>query len=200
VGLTGRLTHQKGFDLFLGALDELLEDRVRFVLLGAGEPALEAAMRERSRRARSRFLAYVGFDDTLAHLIVAGSDAFLMPSLFEPCGLSQLYALAYGTLPIVRRSGGLKDTVIPFDGGNAEAATGFAFDEPSARALRDPVRVAPRVRQDLALWQKLGGNAMAQDHSWERSARSYLDLYARHLAQRRGGQAPREGGAPAPRP
>ncbi|HEY3447364.1 MAG TPA: glycogen synthase [Myxococcales bacterium] len=198
VGLTGRLTHQKGFDLFLGALDELLEDQVRFVLLGTGEPPLEAAMRERSKRSRRRFFAYVGFDDTLAHLIIAGADAFLMPSRFEPCGLSQLYALSYGTLPIVRRAGGLKDTVLPFHDGNADQATGFAFDEPSARALRDTVRFAQRTRQDEALWGRLCANGMAQDFSWERSARSYLDLYAGRLEEKRaraGG-----GGPPRPRP
>ncbi|MGC4118315.1 MAG: glycosyltransferase [Myxococcales bacterium] len=188
VGLTGRLTHQKGFDLFLGALDELLADGVRFVALGSGEPALEAAMRERSRRDRRRFFAYVGFDDTLAHLVVAGADAFLMPSRFEPCGLSQLYALAYGALPIVRRSGGLKDTVVPFHGDNLTSATGFAFDEPSARALRDTVRYARDVAKAPATWQALVANAMAQDFGWERSARSYLDLYTARLARRRAQQ------------
>lgn len=190
VGLTGRLTHQKGFDLLLGALDELLAENVRFVLLGSGEPALEAAMRERSRQARRRFFAYVGFDETLAHLVVAGADAFLMPSRFEPCGLSQLYALAYGTLPIVRRAGGLKDTVVPFTGDNAGAATGFAFDEPTAPALREAVRFAARTRRSEPLWRRLRENAMAQDFSWERSARTYLDLYAWRLRERRGHAAP----------
>jgi starch synthase len=155
-------------------------------------------MRERSKRSRRRFFAYVGFDDTLAHLIIAGADAFLMPSRFEPCGLSQLYALSYGTLPIVRRAGGLKDTVLPFHDGNADQATGFAFDEPSARALRDTVRFAQRTRQDEALWGRLCANGMAQDFSWERSARSYLDLYAGRLEEKRaraGG-----GGPPRPRP
>lgn len=189
VGSVGRLAEQKGYDLALAALDELLRDGVRFVFLGAGEPQLEAELRGLAGRARRRLWAYVGFDDTLAHLIEAGADAFLMPSRFEPCGLSQLYSLAYGTPPIVRRVGGLEDTVVAYDGSNPERATGFSFDAPTPEALRDTVRWAHRCFQDRPLWEQLVRNGMAQDYSWERSARTYLDLYAWQLSARRHGQS-----------
>ncbi|MBI5545285.1 MAG: glycogen synthase [Deltaproteobacteria bacterium] len=185
IGLTGRLTEQKGFDLVFAALDDLLRDGIRFVFLGEGEPHLERALRELAERARRRCFGYVGFEDTLAHLIVAGCDAFLMPSRFEPCGLSQLYALAYGTPPIVRRVGGLKDTVVPFDGHDDAAATGFAFEAATGEALRTAVRLAHRTFKDRDLWRRIVAHGMAQDYSWERSARTYLDLYAWQLSERK---------------
>src|SRR6185295_5602700 len=111
-------------------------------MLGSGEPALEGAMRLLEEHAPGRFRAFVGYDEALAHRIEAGADAFAMPSRFEPCGLNQMYSLAYGTPPIVRRTGGLADTVRGYDGHNADRANGFVFDEPSPQALRDTVRWA----------------------------------------------------------
>jgi starch synthase len=181
VGVVSRLTRQKGLDLLFPVLPELLGDGIRVVFLGSGDDDLEAAARAWGKRAPGRFFSYVGFSDELAHLIEAGSDAFLMPSRFEPCGLSQLYSLAYGTIPIVRRTGGLADTVRGYDGQNAQQANGFTFDEPSASALRDTVRWAHRAYQDAQLWTRLLHNGMAEDHSWHRSAQRYIELYGRVL-------------------
>lgn len=177
VGLVTRLTHQKGIDLLFPALPDLLSRGVRVILLGSGDDDLERQMRSISDQAVGRFWGYVGFQDELAHLIEAGADAFLMPSRFEPCGLSQLYSLAYGTPPIVRRVGGLADTVIPFDGRNADRATGFAFHAPHPVALRECVLWAQSCYHDAHLWTQIVRNGMAQDYAWERSAERYLALY-----------------------
>lgn len=179
VGVVGRLVRQKGYDLLFPVLDELLGDGIRFVFLGSGEDELERSMHAWSHRRPGRFWGYVGFDDELAHLVEAGADAFLMPSRFEPCGLNQLYSLAYGTPPIVRRVGGLADTVVSFEGGNAEVATGFGFDAATPWALRDTVRWAHRTYRDPALWTRLMKNGMARDFSWRRSAERYVALYER---------------------
>jgi starch synthase len=184
VGIVGRLTRQKGLDLLFPVLGELIGAGVRFVALGSGEDELESQMHRASHEARGRFWGYVGFSDELAHLIEAGADAFLMPSRFEPCGLNQLYSLAYGTLPIVRRVGGLADTVIGYDGSNRDDATGFSFDEASSRALRETVRWAQRCYQDPALWTRLMRNGMSQNNAWEKSAARYLDVYEEGRARR----------------
>jgi len=182
VGVVGRLTHQKGYDLLFPVLDDLLADGIRFVFLGTGESNLENQLRAYSSRERGRFWSYIGFDETRAPLIEAGSDTFLMPSRFEPCGLNQLYSLAYGTPPIVRRVGGLADTVTGYDGKNADVATGFSFDLVDPLALRDTVRWAKQCFADKALWSRLMANGMAQDFSWRRSAESYLAFYERTIA------------------
>ena len=179
VGVVSRLTRQKGLDLLFPVLDELLQDGIRIVFLGSGDDDLEQAAARASNGRPGRFWAYVGFSDELAHLIEAGADAFLMPSRFEPCGLSQLYSLAYGTLPIVRRTGGLQDTVRGYDGHNRGHANGFTFDEPSPWALRETVRWAHRCYRDPNLWTQLAVNGMKEDHSWHRSAQRYLDAYGR---------------------
>lgn len=185
VGMVGRLTSQKGFDLMLPALPDLVGSGVRMIVLGSGESHLEGSIRRISDRALGRFWGYVGFNEELAHLVEAGVDAFLMPSRFEPCGLNQLYSLAYGTPPIVRRVGGLADTVVPFDGSNRGRATGFDFQEASPRALRDAVRWAQACYHDPLLWTDLARNGMSQDWSWERSATRYVDVYQDAVAQKR---------------
>lgn len=177
VSVIGRLTEQKGYDLLFPVLWELLHDGIRVVLLGSGDPPLEDAVRTFTREARGRFWGFVGFSDELAHLIYAGADAFLMPSRFEPCGLGQLYAMAYGTPPIARRVGGLADTVIGYNTFNLDEATGFTFDTIDALALRDTVRFANRCYQDPVLWSRLMRNGMAKDFSWNRSAEAYERLY-----------------------
>ncbi|MEW5848504.1 MAG: glycogen synthase [Myxococcota bacterium] len=181
IGVVGRLTRQKGYDMLFPVLWDLLADGIRMVFLGSGEPALEGEVHKFSYQARGRFWGFVGFSDELAHLIEAGADAFLMPSRFEPCGLNQMYSLAYGTPPIVRRVGGLKDTVVGFDGHNAEWANGFGFDEASPHALRETVRWAARCYRDPYLWTKLVHNGMSRDFSWQRSAEAYLGLYQHYL-------------------
>jgi starch synthase len=184
VGLVGRLAEQKGYDLFFPVLPELAAQGIRFVFLGSGEQHLEWQARHWQAALPGRFWARIGFDDTLAHLIEAGSDAFLMPSRFEPCGLGQLYALAYGTPPIVRRVGGLIDTVVPYDGRNADRATGFGFEQVDPLALRDAVSWASHCFRDPALWRRLMRNGMALDYSWNRSAERYLEIYRAMISAR----------------
>jgi starch synthase len=177
VGMIGRLTHQKGFDLLFPVLGDLIGAGIRFVMLGSGEPDLERQMHRYSGASGGRFWGFVGFQEDLAHRIEAGADAFLMPSRFEPCGLNQLYSLAYGTPPIVRRVGGLADTVVPYDGTNGGSATGFAFDAATPRALRDTVLWAQRCYHDPGLWTRLALNGMRQDFSWKHSAERYVEVY-----------------------
>jgi starch synthase len=186
VGCIGRLTSQKGYDLLFPVLDDLLRAGIRFIFLGSGEDHLERTIQAWSARRPGRFWGYVGFKEDLAHLIEAGSDAFLMPSRFEPCGLNQLYSLAYGTPPIVRRTGGLADTVIPYSGWNGEWATGFDFEAETASALRDTVLWAAHCFRDPHLWTRIVRNGMRHDFSWSHSAIQYLDLYQRGLDRRRG--------------
>lgn len=186
LGLVGRLVPQKGYELFFPIVDELLAAGIRIIFLGSGEPHLEKNIHFYSNNRVGRFWGYVGFREELVHLIEAGSDAFVMPSLFEPCGLNQLYSLRYGTPPIVRKVGGLADTVIPYDGTNRNVATGFGFDEASPEALRDVIFLAQKCHADQQLWTQLATNAMRQDYSWEASAQKYADLYARVLKKKRG--------------
>lgn len=184
IGIVSRLTSQKGLDLLFPVLGDLLGDGIRFIVVGSGESGLEATLHDLSHRAQKRFWSYVGFQEELAHLVEAGADAFLMPSRFEPCGLNQLYSLAYGTPPIVRRVGGLADTVVSFDGRNQTYATGFGFDAADPLALRDTVRWAHRCYREPATWTRIVRNGMSRDFSWTRSAEKYLALYER-LRRRR---------------
>ena len=179
VGAIGRLTDQKGFDLLLESAPELVRRGVRIVMLGSGEPAWEGAMRLLEAHHPGHFKAFVGYDEALSHRIEAGVDAFVMPSRFEPCGLSQMYALAYGSPPIVRRTGGLADSVVPYDGGNLERATGFAFDTPAPHALAAEILHAQHVFFQRDRWRRIVENGMAQDFSWDRSARRYEAVYRR---------------------
>jgi starch synthase len=184
VGIVGRLTEQKGIDLLFPVLGNLINAGIRFVLLGSGEDRLEQQIRNTSARAVGRFWGYVGFNEELSHLVEAGADAFLMPSRFEPCGLNQLYSLAYGTPPIVRRVGGLADTVVGFDGGNSDWANGFSFDAPTPWALHEAVRWAGHCYRDPFLWTHLVRNGMNLDWSWERSADQYVEVYRRGRASK----------------
>lgn len=177
VGAVGRLTSQKGWDLIFPALDDLMSRGIRFIFLGSGESHYESLLHDISRRARGRAFAWVGFRDDLAHRIEAGVDTFLMPSLFEPCGLNQMYSLRYGTPPIVRRTGGLADSVVPYDGRNIDRATGFGFDAATPLALRDTVLWAQHVHRNPDTWTRLMRNGMAVDFSWHRSATEYLRVY-----------------------
>lgn len=177
IGSVGRLTSQKGWDLIFPALDELIARGNRFIFLGSGEPHYESRLRELSHQGRGRTFAWIGFREDLAHRIEAGIDSFLMPSLFEPCGLNQMYSLRYGTPPIVRRTGGLADSVVPYDGHNLDHATGFGFDAASPSALRDTVLWAQQVHRNRTTWERLMRNGMAQDFSWQRAAEQYIAVY-----------------------
>ncbi len=184
--VVSRLTEQKGLDWLLEIAPQLLALPAQLVLLGSGDPGLErgfAALAQSYPRAAS---ATIGFDETLAHLIEAGADAFLMPSRFEPCGMNQMYSQRYGTPPIVRATGGLADTVVDCNPATLAdgSASGFVFCEPSAAALLAAVARAASVWREGATWPALQRNGMARDFGWNASARRYAGIYA-GLAQGR---------------
>lgn len=178
-GLVSRLTPQKGLDLVLRALPALLDDGVQFALQGTGDKALESAFTALAKARPDAVSVRIGYDEAFAHRLIAGSDAVLVPSRFEPCGLTQLYGLAYGTLPVVRRVGGLADTVVDAtDQAVKEGlATGFVFDEASAAALGAALQRAVDAYREPKRWRALMKQAMAQDFSWDEAARRYMALY-----------------------
>ena len=179
-GVVSRLTSQKGLDLMLGALPGIVQRGGQLALQGSGEPGLEAAFREAAKAQPQQVGVRIGYDEAFAHRLIAGSDAILVPSRFEPCGLTQMYGLRYGTLPIVRRVGGLSDTVVDANADNlrADRATGFVFDAASVPALDGALQRAGEVfTKDRATWEKLQRRAMAQDFSWRGAASQYLELY-----------------------
>jgi starch synthase len=183
IGLVTRLAEQKGLDLVLGGLPNLLADGCQIALIGSGDAHLEEAFRAVAREHPARVAVRIGYDGDLARRIYAGSDMFLMPSRYEPCGLGQLVALRYGTAPIVRRTGGLADTVTELDPAR-RAGTGFIFDAFSVEGLLDAVRRAASAYRQPALWKALVKNAMSEDFSWEASAREYATLYGKALKVR----------------
>jgi len=187
--MIGRLDPQKGFDLLTGAAPAILAAGGRLVVLGTGNPKLVAGLRRLARRRPGRIALVERFDRDLARRIYAGSDVFLMPSRFEPCGQGQMIALRYGTPPIVRRTGGLADTVVDVTI-DPERGTGFVFEAATPEALAAACRRAFEVRGDgrSAAWLELVRRAMVVDFAWERrSAPAYLRVYARAIALRRGG-------------
>ncbi len=178
VTVVSRLTSQKGLDLVLAALPELVRQGVQFAVQGTGEPALETAFRMAQQAHPGRVHTFIGYDEARAHRLVAGADAIAVPSRFEPCGLTQMYGLRYGTLPIVRRVGGLADTV-------ADGSTGFAFDAATPAAFEQCVLRALAALRQPAQWRQFMQRAMAQPLSWDGPARQYLQLYAAALEQPR---------------
>ena len=182
VGITSRLVWQKGFDIVAGAWWDLLQRPLRMVVLGSGEPGVQDGLRHLAERATDRFAVRFGYDEALAHKIMGGADLFLMPSRSEPCGLTQMYALRYGTIPIVRATGGLVDTVEPFDAAR-KAGTGFRFATPDGTGLVWALDQALAARKDARAWKALMRRAMEKDYSWERSARSYVELYRRAMSR-----------------
>ncbi len=178
LGLVGRLVEQKGVDLLLAALDLLPAD-VQIAVLGSGDASHVAALQAAAAAAPGRVAFRAGYDEALAHLIQGGVDAFLVPSRFEPCGLTQLYALRYGAVPIVRAVGGLADTVVDASPANLAAgrATGIVFDEASGAALAAAVLRALGLYRAAEPWRQMQLTGMAADHGWETSAAAYRDLY-----------------------
>jgi starch synthase len=184
VGVVSRLTSQKGLDLVLAALPELLRaGPVQLAVQGTGEPALEAAFRIAQAAQPERVQVRIGYDEARAHRLVAGADVIAVPSRFEPCGLTQMYGLRYGTLPLVRRTGGLADTVTDADPASVAAgrATGFLFDAATPQAFERCARRALAAWQDAGGWQALMRSAMAQKLGWDGPARDYLALYRQAL-------------------
>jgi len=174
IGIISRLANQKGFDLIANAADMIAKLDIFLVILGTGQPYYNDLVKNLAERFPQKIAARLAFDNPLAHKIEAGCDMFLMPSRYEPCGLNQLYSLRYGTIPIVYHTGGLADTVIPYDGDNG---TGFSFYEYHAYALLQSLRKAMAIYYNPAEWAKLARRAMAQDWSWENSAKLYMALY-----------------------
>ena len=182
-GLVSRLTSQKGLDLLLAALPGLLRRGGQLALQGSGDPALEAAFVAAAQAHPGAVGVRIGYDEALAHRLVAGADAILVPSRFEPCGLTQLYGLRYGTLPVVRRVGGLADTVVDAseEAVQADRATGFSFDAATPAALDAAIQRTVAAYADPARWKQLMLRAMAQDFSWDGAAQKYLALYQQLL-------------------
>jgi len=178
IGMISRLVDQKGIDIFLSARDQITRMDCQWVILGTGMKKYQDAMREFARDHPDRFSVHLEYNNQLAHRIEAGADMFLMPSRYEPCGLNQIYSMRYGTIPIVRHTGGLADTVRDFSNKNGDG-TGFKFRDYSSTELVKTLIRAAEVWRDKDQWQRLIRNAMAEDFSWNRSAREYLDLYVR---------------------
>lgn len=177
IGMISRLAGQKGFDILLEALDDLFRLDVQFVLLGTGDEVYEKEFEKMASKHKTKMSVKIAFDNALAHKIEAGADMFMMPSRYEPCGLNQMYSLKYGTIPIVRATGGLDDTIMDFDV-NSLKGNGFKFEDYSAAALVETVRRALKVYQDETLWLQLVKNAMGEDFSWGQSAEKYTQLYS----------------------
>ena len=178
LGLISRLTDQKGLDLVNAIFPEMIDERTQFVVLGTGDPRYEDAFRYYEKEYPGQVCAYISYNESLAHQIYAGADALLVPSLFEPCGLTQLIAMRYGTVPIVRETGGLKDTVAPYSA-EANTGNGFTFGDYNAALLLDAVKNAKECFfSDRLRWDEMVRRDMEKDVSWENSARQYMELYA----------------------
>lgn len=177
IGIVSRLTDQKGLDLVSCVFDELCQDEIQIVVLGTGEEQYENMFRHYAWKYPDKVSANIYYSDAMSHKIYASCDAFLMPSLFEPCGLSQLMSLRYGTLPIVRETGGLKDTVQPYNE-YEKTGTGFSFANYNAHEMMATVRYAEKIYYDKKRdWNKIVERAMKEDFSWNNSARQYEELY-----------------------
>ena len=175
-GMVSRLDKQKGLDLLLEILDELIALGAGIILLGSGDKYIEGAMLDAAKRHRGKIGIGTGFNDPLAHKIIAGSDVFLVPSIYEPCGLTQMYALKYGTVPLVRATGGLNDTVFQYDS-NTEAGNGFKFKSATSGELLRSIKQAVALYKDKTEWKKLISNGMKEDFSWKKSAEKYIEIY-----------------------
>ncbi len=175
-----RVTGQKGFSLLIPALQRFLTDTaVQVVVMGTGEQQFIQPLRQLEQQYPQQFRLLEGFDEPLSHQVEAAGDFFLMPSLFEPCGLNQIYSLRYGTVPLVRATGGLKDTVVGFP---ARGATGIVFTEPSAEALYDALQQALALYQNNRSYRSVQQRGMAQVFDWQQAAAAYLQFYQSTLA------------------
>jgi starch synthase len=183
-GYIGRLVDQKGVDLILQTLPGLMDSGAQVVMLGSGNRDLEHALERINQRYHNRVGVKIGYDEGLSHRIEAGCDCFMMPSRFEPCGLNQMYSLRYGTVPIVRRTGGLADTVIDVTPNTLSngTATGFVFDAPDGNSLWGALEHAINFyRRSQTDWEILARTGMQLDLSWEASAQHYLEVYQQAL-------------------
>ncbi len=189
LGIVSRFAAQKGFDLIAQVADRIALEDVIVVALGSGDKEYEDLFRRLNKQFPQKLALKIAYDNALAHKIEAGADMFLMPSRYEPCGLNQIYSLKYGTVPVVRATGGLDDTIENFDPDTGKG-TGFKFHEYSGEALLETLREAIQVYQDKTAWTQLMKNGMAKDFSWTASAREYVKVYERAKAMRSVGVAP----------
>jgi starch synthase len=176
IGMISRLVDQKGFDLLQEKISEILKENCYLVVLGTGEPRLEEMLTKAAKKHHKKMGVFIGYDEELAHLIEAGSDMFLMPSRYEPCGLNQMYSLKYGTLPIVRSTGGLADTVEDLDD-KPKTGTGFVFKNYSSDEMLAAISRAVQAFQNKPVWQAAMKRAMSKDYSWNASVEKYIELY-----------------------
>ena len=176
IGLVSRLVSQKGLDLIRAVIDDILRLNVQFVVIGTGDKAYEDMFRYYTYKYKNKMFGFIGFDNKLAKEVYAGADMFLMPSQFEPCGIGQLIALRYGTLPIVRETGGLKDTVAPYNEYDG-TGNGFSFTNYNAHDMLHVIENAVELYKDKEVWRKLQLNAMNSEISWKESALKYKELY-----------------------
>ncbi|MGH9683940.1 MAG: glycogen synthase GlgA [Candidatus Acidiferrales bacterium] len=176
IGIVSRFANQKGFDLIAEVAADLMKENLAIVALGTGSPDYEKLFQALAEKNPARVGVKIGFDNVLAHKIEAGSDMFLMPSRYEPCGLNQIYSLRYGTVPIVRATGGLDDTIQNFDP-KTQQGTGFKFDAYEGEALLACTRAALKTYRDPKAWHAVQANGMAKDFSWKASAAAYVTLY-----------------------
>jgi len=190
LGMISRLIDQKGFDLMAAIMDDLAKMEIQFVLLGTGEEKYHLLFENLAQKHPDRFGIRLGFDNALAHKIEAGADMFLMPSRFEPCGLNQIYSLKYGTVPIVRATGGLDDTIQDYTP-KKEEGNGFKFQSYTAAELLAAIQRALEIYRSKPTWEKLMVRGMTVDFSWRQSARAYLDLYQKTRTQKN--RSPKQG-------
>ena len=184
-GNIGRMVEQKGVDIMLPALESLLAENLQVVILGSGSPTFQRRFVDLAAKFPTKLKVVIGYNPGLSHRIEAGSDFFLMPSRFEPCGLNQLYSLRYGTIPIVRRTGGLCDSVTDLQEDFAKA-NGIKFTDYSSTALAQAVRKALSMFFEPSLLQHYRFNAMKADFSWDRTSDAYVEKYSQAINKRRG--------------
>ncbi|MCE5194690.1 MAG: glycogen synthase GlgA [Nitrospiraceae bacterium] len=176
IAIISRLSAQKGIDLFLPIIESIISEKANIVILGKGDDIFHKKLTAASKKYKDMLNLTIGFNDEFAHRIYSGADIFLMPSRYEPCGLGQIIAMRYGTIPVVRKTGGLADTVSEFNTGN-DKGTGFLFSEYTPNALYTVLKNALDTYKNENKWQKLILNAMRTDFSWENSARKYIEIY-----------------------
>ncbi len=179
--MVSRLVTTKGFNLLINAIDDIVKTNAKLVILGTGNAKIVRALRKAEKKYPNQISFHNYFDEKMAHLIEAGSDMFLMPSRYEPCGLNQLYSLRYGTIPIVFNTGGLADTVTDY---SKTDGNGFVFNRFTTKELVKTIQEAVKVFQDKKLWKKLVINGMKMDYSWSNSAEKYLNLYVQILEEK----------------
>ena len=180
IGIVSRMAGQKGFDLFDEAANDLLKLNAQWIILGSGEDKYEDMFRSMQEKYPDKMAVYIGFNNELSHLVEAGADMFLMPSHYEPCGLNQIYSLKYGTVPIVRKTGGLADTVHDWselNSGGEQKGNGFTFEKYNGKVMLAAIQKAIEVFHQKDLWNKLVTNGMEESFSWEESAQKYMVIY-----------------------